>query len=522
MDFLVKTTPIPAANPDPSFPGNRISTEPLPSGHPGRPPALDLGIVAALVAWGVWLRLHALSAKTFWFDEGVSVGIARLDWYNFLRILWRREGNMSLYYLLLRPWLHLGDSESFVRSLSVLFGVATIPMMYLLGRKLFSSRVGLIAAALLTVNAYHVRYSQEARSYSLMVLLCVCSSFFFLGCLESPTRARRVSHLACSSAAVYAHFYSVLLLVAQWIAGSHSDRTPAREAKFSWRWIALLISPIALFVATTGAGPLRWIHRPGWRDFAELGLRLTGNGGWILLLAYAMASTAGVIADQTGETGVQPRLRPGRAPFLLLWMLFPVALIYLLSFARPLFLPRYFIVCLPPLLLLAAAGLSSIRSSWLQIPALLAVLLLSWQGTRAYYHEDFDLQREDWRSASEFLLTHSRRDDALMFHVAMGRMPYEYYHSLRGVSASDPAVLYPNHGDRISFLDFVEKPDYRELASEVAAHPRIWLVLSHASDSSGLDRTALSLRNTLEDDAYQEASTRDFGGLEIDLYVRRP
>jgi hypothetical protein len=66
---------------------------------------------------GALLRFHALAAKTFWFDEGVSVGIAGLDWYNFVRILWRREANMSLYYLLLRPWLHFGNSESFVRSL---------------------------------------------------------------------------------------------------------------------------------------------------------------------------------------------------------------------------------------------------------------------------------------------------------------------------------------------------------------------------------------------------------------------
>jgi hypothetical protein len=521
MDFLVKSTNIPAAAPDTSLPENSFSAKPLQFGRSSRPSALELGVLAAMVAGGAWLRLHALSAKTFWFDEGVSVGIARLDGYNFIRILWRREANMSLYYLLLRPWLHFGNGESFVRLLSVIFGVATIPLIYLLGRKLFNSQVGLIAAGLLTINAYHVRYSQEARSYSLMVFLSVCSSFFFLRCLESPTRARRVTHLAFSSAAVYAHFYSLLLLVAQWIAGPHSGNTSTREARISWRWIAVLISPIALFVATTGAGPLRWIHRPGLRDFAELGLRLTGNGGWILLLAYATASTAGVLGDRAGENGSPPFLRVWRARFLLLWMLFPVALVFLLSFARPLFLPRYFIVCLPPLLLLAAAGLSYIRSPWLQIPALLIVLLLSWQGTHAYYREDFDLQREDWRAAAEYLLTRSQRGDALMFHVAMGRMPYEFYHSLRGASASDPAVLYPNHGDRISFLDFVEKPDYRNLASVVADHPRIWLVLSHASDPSGSDRTALSLIKTLDDDAYQEVSTRDFGGLEIDLYVHR-
>ena len=98
------------------------------------------------------LRFHALAAKTLWFDEGVSVAIARLDWHNFLRILWRREANMSLYYLLLHPWLYFGNSEAFVRGLSVVFALLTVPAIYFLGRRLFDSRAGLIAAALLSVN----------------------------------------------------------------------------------------------------------------------------------------------------------------------------------------------------------------------------------------------------------------------------------------------------------------------------------------------------------------------------------
>src|SRR5258707_15319835 len=106
-------------------------------------------------------------------DEGCSIAIYRLEWYNFFRILWRRESNMSFYYLLLRAWLHLGHSEFFVRSLSVVFGVAAVPALYLLGRRLFNSRIALSSAAFLCVNSYHVHYSQEARSYSLTILLCI-------------------------------------------------------------------------------------------------------------------------------------------------------------------------------------------------------------------------------------------------------------------------------------------------------------------------------------------------------------
>ena len=154
---------------------------------------LELSLLVLIAGLAAVLRFHSLAAKSFWFDEGVSVAIARLDWYNFARILWRREANMSLYYFLLHFWLYFGGSEFFVRALSVLFAVASVPVIYLLGRRLFDSRVGLIAAALMAVNAYHVQYSQDARSYSLMVLLCLLSSLYFLKCLE-----RAVAPQPCS------------------------------------------------------------------------------------------------------------------------------------------------------------------------------------------------------------------------------------------------------------------------------------------------------------------------------------
>src|SRR5690348_10859447 len=108
-----------------------------PPAHPWTPYALALCCVTATA-----LGFYHIGAKTFWFDEGVSAVIARLDCYNFVRILWRREGNMSLYYLLLRGWILLGHSESFLRSLSLIFAVGTVPAIYALGKRLFSTRIG--------------------------------------------------------------------------------------------------------------------------------------------------------------------------------------------------------------------------------------------------------------------------------------------------------------------------------------------------------------------------------------------
>ncbi|HZQ96365.1 MAG TPA: hypothetical protein VFA67_15230, partial [Candidatus Sulfotelmatobacter sp.] len=100
--------------------------------------------ILLLFAVCVALRLICLACKPFWFDEAFSVEVARLDWPNFLHLLWWREANMSLYYLLLRAWLHFGQSPYFIRSLSVVFAAATLPAVYGLTRLLFDRRVAVL------------------------------------------------------------------------------------------------------------------------------------------------------------------------------------------------------------------------------------------------------------------------------------------------------------------------------------------------------------------------------------------
>lgn len=455
--------------------------------HSPRSSGASLVILCAIVSCHAALAFHAIAAKTFWFDEGASVGIARLDAYNFLRILWRREGNMSLYYLALRAWLHFGSSPAYVRSLSVLFSLGAVATIYFLGRRLFSPTIGLIASSLLGFNAWEIRYAQEARSYTLMVLLCTLSTLFFVKHIESSSRRDRRLYIALSALAVYAHFYSALLFAAHWLWLRFRDRERAGlELRRTWSRIAILAAPVFIFIAATGAGPLNWIRRPGLSILWEFLLDICGNGGPLLVLAYAILCIVALLVRRNPSQTWSLRL-------LLLWIAAPIAIILALSIARPLFVPRYFLLCLPALCLLAAVGLSRLRTPILIAPALVLLLGLAFRGDLSYYRDDFDIKRDDWRAATEYLRTNASASDAIMFHVAMGRMSYEYYKSLDRHVASFPEVVYPNHGSKITFLDFVEKPDYNHVAQEVSHHPRVWLVVAHASNGSTMDATASNL-----------------------------
>jgi len=474
------------------------------------------GILLGILLAHIVLSSHAIAAKTFWFDEGVSIGIARLDFYNFLRILWRREGNMSLYYLALRLWLHVGSSPAFVRSLSVIFSVGAVAAIYFLGQKLFNSTVGLIASVLLAANAWELRYAQEARSYTLMVCLCTLSTLFFVKYIESSSQRHRRFYIVISALGVYAHFYSGLLFAAHWIWLRLRDRQRATvELRRTWSRIAILAAPVAIFIAATGAGPLNWVQRPGITVLWKFLLDICGNGGPLLVSAYVLLCLAAFLAPRDPAQTWNLRL-------LALWLAAPIAIILALSIARPLFVPRYFFLCLPALCLLAAYGLVRLKRPFLIAPALLLFLSLSLRGDLSYYQNDFDIKRDDWRAATEYLRVNASAHDAILFHVAMARMPYEYYKSLDRDVSTFPEVAYPNHGSEITFRDFVEKPDYNRVAQELSQHARVWLVVAHATNGTTMDVTASSLATLAAHERVLERDNSFGAGLRILLFEAEP
>lgn len=136
----------------------------------GTRPLLVAGVAAILLAGAV---LRFLAPRDLWLDEALSVDIARLPPGQLLDAL-RRDGSPPLWYLLLHYWIAaFGDSSAAVRASTAVTSLATLPLAWLLGRRLLGPRGGLATLLLLAAAPFAVRYASEARMYSL-VLLEVC------------------------------------------------------------------------------------------------------------------------------------------------------------------------------------------------------------------------------------------------------------------------------------------------------------------------------------------------------------
>ena len=497
---------------------------------------LDGLVFVPIVGIALALRFSHLTSKPFWFDECFSVELARLRLGSFLRVIWWREANMSLYYAVLRAWLHFGQSEFFIRSLSVFFAVATIPAIYWLAGQLYEHRVALLASALLAFNAYNIRYSQEARSYTLFVLLATLSSGCFVSWSRKPSRVNRIGYILTSVLAVYAHFYALLLIAAQWIAvrifgarhSENSEHTPPAHARVPpWKAIGVGVLPLIVFVAKTGAGPIRWIHRPGLPDLLTFWRDFSGGSNWMLAAIFALATVAAVAIAGKGLIRRNQNWETWRIQFLLVWLLFPIILTIGISFLRPVFLPRFLIFCQPALVILVASGIAQLRRLWLIAPTLVLIFFLALQGVFFVYGHDYDDQRDGSGEAVSFILDHSQPGDGILFHIAEARVPYEFFRSLRAgentaspkfTAKLGPDILFPNLGPGLDYSDFKAKPIPEILRTQFSNHSRVWVMFMY-NQGGGAGRTTAMLTQLLSQQ-FPHAECRDFAKVEVCLYAK--
>ena len=146
--------------------------------------------LAGIIAAAAVVRFATLDHQSYDHDEAVTAWrVLQSDLGGTLSVVADSERSPPLYYLLAWLWSKLfGTGEVGLRSLSALIGTLTVPAAYLAARELSSARAGLIAAALVAFNPYLVWYSQQARSYALVVLFIAWGLYFFARCLSDPSR----------------------------------------------------------------------------------------------------------------------------------------------------------------------------------------------------------------------------------------------------------------------------------------------------------------------------------------------
>ena len=363
--------------------------------------------VLALTAVGAALRFATLDLQAYHHDEVITAMRVIPGSFGemFDAVKWS-ESNPPLYYVLAWAWAKLFGSDEFaLRSLSALFGVATVPLGYLIGRQLADWRTGLVLTGMLAVNPMLIWYSQEARSYAPLVFFTALSLLFFLRALDSR-RGRDLGLWALASAlALCSHYFALFAVAieAAWLLFALRDR---------WRAVlpalgAVLATGLALLPLL--ASQVNPTHI-GWIENSPLGERL-----WETLANFAIGETGHVIAEPPRDRyAVVPlallgagvllalvlgsrRERRGAGLGLMLGLGVPALAAMAALIGKDYVVERNLLPALVPLAAVASIGFATAAARRLGI--LLAVALCAyWLAFDVHVTRTPNLQRPDFRT----------------------------------------------------------------------------------------------------------------------------
>jgi mannosyltransferase len=363
----------------------------------------ELRPIAAVTALAALLRFATLDVQSFWFDEAVTAGLLDRGFGDMLGEIPDSESTPPLYYVLAWVWAQaFGLGEVGLRSFSALIGTAVVPVAWLAARELVSRRAALAVAALAAVNPLLVWYSQEARSYALLLLLGTLSLWLCARLLRRRSGRDAALWGLISVLALATHYFAVFVIVAE--AAVLLARAPGRRAVLAAIAGAGVLGACLLPLAITqeGGGYASFIASdPLLERSAKVAKQFlmgydSSAEAVITGLAAAIATAGAALAvlrpDPGDRTGIAVAGTIGVAGLALPLVAALAGTDYLLT--------RNVILAWVPLAVVVGAGLAGARAGRAGLAGLVVLGGLMLAGTVGVPLERA-WQRENWRGAAE-------------------------------------------------------------------------------------------------------------------------
>ena len=415
--------------------------------------------LAALMVVGTALRLWALDKDSFWLDELIRVSEARQADARIVCDSLRNDVHPPGYILLLHAITKFGGaSEWAYRFPSALAGILFIPILFLLGLRLYSHREGLAAAALAAFLHCPIDYSREAAPYMLLAAVTSGATILWLPLMETLRGEGRVRwglalpYGVLVGLSFYLHYFGILFFGLQAaLAFMLCIKRPRAMA-----WLAciytipwLIFAPwLPYFFGQLGGSQDVAAHMkaPGAGFFFKF-LKTLFNGehpvmvGVLVLYAVALFkavtenfSAAPKPDELPARGGIGPATAGFRSAFfkssgvlLVLWLLIPTLIVFGASqTGKPMTKDRYLLISMAPAYLLLARAFMRLPTRWLP-PAIAALfcagMLVEMTVAKLYYSAP---QNQQFREAIQYALDHGGRKPGTLRLAHLGQAGIHY------------------------------------------------------------------------------------------------
>ncbi|MBB5784025.1 glycosyltransferase family 39 protein [Nonomuraea jabiensis] len=438
-------------------------------------------------------------------DELATISAASRSLSGMWELARHIDGHFLPYYLFMHLWVKAGTAELWLRLPSAVgIGVAAWFLVDL-GRRLDSTRAGVIAAAVFAILPSVSYFGAFARSYA-FAAAAVAFSFWALHRAMERSEVRRwvvygvAVALVCST-----HLFAVLVLPAQLLLVRRGRVVPMLSA------MAVGCVPAAV-LGLVGFGErhaISWIPQRGpevWLKFPKMAAGATGLG--VMLFALALVGAVVLWRAAADEGRVWAFVLVG-------WLVLPPVLLLAVSqLVTPVYVDRYLFVTAPALALLAGLAVAALPR--FQVVAAVVVVLL---GCALSVQEHVTVREENGRFENipwALRVIKAEPDDAIVYGQSQLRTGFEYYaDSLMPVD-----VLKTGEEPSPDGFGYPERPD---AAAALDGRDRVWVVW-RGSKQSGLDGDAVPRVAEVVKAGFKLSLAKhsaELPGLTVALFVRR-
>lgn len=457
--------------------------------------------------------LYTINDRSFWVDEVYS-----MDYIEDCLQRFSGDPNMFLYYVLLKGWMFLGDSEGHARALSVLFILLSIPGLFKIGIIFFDRRIAHTAVGLLAVNPLTLQYAQTARSYALLICLTVWTTWIFINALRRSNLVWWIAYILSASALFYTHFFGILLIGAQMLFHWFIGPKKVRELIFCGFSILLLSTPtVSAFMQSKD----RLVYRsePGLSQILKT-LKAFSGDSYIALAVFAFILSVSLfwfLKTTRKKLNSNPTANSRALFFVILWLIIPILIAFLFSITiKPIYAYRYLLICYPAFLLLAAQCIWILPLkpyfSWVSI---FAICLASTLKIIQYYRSD----SPPWRTVVAHVIENYQTGDAVILFPYFTRYTFDFYlrrlESKRNIRVVDIAGGAYSRGG--SGMD--PEVDYELLKRLNESYSRVWLIFSHNTNKKlGRPERTHQIIDSMKNE-YAHFEKKTFGKISMYKYI---
>jgi uncharacterized membrane protein len=450
---------------------------------------IALGCITILCAG---LSIYHLGAASLWSDEIFSRYYADLFGLHYLVTDGlSKETNPPTYYLLLHAWIALwGSSEAALRSLSVVASTLCVPATYLLGRELAGKSLGLLGALIFALCPTSLYFAQETRVYALLMLagaVLLWATAVFLR--DSRSVKGAVFYVLFGALCLYLHATGLVFVVAcggaVWLF-LLTQGAGGRQALLKWTalnvFVLLLGVPYYLRAFTASkSGVINYVPPAGIHQIVYCASLIVSGivtpYPWPgFLLAAAVFVTLAVSLSFHRPSN--------RASVTLIGVpcLF-VALLVVLSHARPILLPRILVWAVVPLCLIVGNQLLAAGRARLAV----LLCLLAAFGTGLFFQVTApNSDKEPWRDISQTLTPELERADLVVLSPVSNPMVLSYYGpQVKNARLWDESIRPTIMSAAAEKLDIASISE-SEILQAIQANRSVW-VLSHSFDLNRVD-----------------------------------